>query len=173
MKRWKVSVLLVVCMLAFAACKETMEEEEKATIYTEEDIYIHSFNCGYLSGINYLPSRYILIETEEQLEYAVQNYSLSEEFESVGVNYPIEEYTYLAEYVDVSSGGYYLHADKVKISEGAVRFVLSEDSYSPKEWEPVPCMMDGFFHIAAIPKEYLDGCDFLEMSPIYPGEENE
>lgn len=69
-------------------------------------------------------------------------------------------------YDEVSSGGYYLHADQIQIKEDIIVFGMDDKSYSPGETDVVPDVMGGFFHMAAISKEYLEGKQFKNV--VYP-----
>ncbi len=157
---------------------ETTTKQE--AIYTDKDIYIKSFECGYLSQEERLPWGIILIETEEQISYAEQHYGLrrpkeesvyfnifiSDMFQEMKQEYPIDTYSYVLCYAQVSSGGYYLHADKLQIKDDTISFVMDDESYTPDEGDIVSEVMGGFFHMAAVPKEYLGNQTY---SVIYPG----
>lgn len=180
----------VLCGCKSEASVEAVDEVKKdkvvedATIYTSEDIYIYSFECGYLSEHRNLRDNMIMVETDEQLTYAQQNYGLGEdyvhsefcnlyveEFGEMKKEYPIEEYTYLLCYDEVASGGYYLHADKVQILDNRIGFLMDDESYSPGQYDMVSEVMGGFFHMAAIPKDYLEGMTFENV--VYPSDVND
>lgn len=158
---------------------------EKSRIYTTEDIYLKSFECGYISEYRKIRYATVIIETKEQLDYAEEYYGLKNSdsasddhsdfvspfaslFQEMKALYPLEEYNYVFSYDEVSSGGYYYHADKLEITEDAIRFLMDNESYAPKAGEDVSCVMGGFAHMAAVPKEYMVGYTF--GNAIYPGE---
>lgn len=190
-KKLVVGILGMLMMALFSSCKSEAEiyqeddvkkeaDPEAETIYTDEDIYIYSFDCGYLSEHQNLRDGLLLIETSEQLSYAQENYGLgteedetefssfiAEKFEQMVQDYPVEEYTYLVAYDEVSSGGYYLHADKIAIRADMIMFQMDDESYSPGLYDTTTDVMGGFFHMAAIPKEYLGDATFRNV--VYPG----
>ena len=168
MKKFSALCLFIMLFFFLTACKK---QEEGVTVYTDEDIYIYSSECGYRCGYwgDYeVPRECIVIETAEQLEYAVQKRGLTEifgGFRDMIESYPIEEYTYMLEYDEVSSGGYYIHADKVEVRKDRVSFGWDSKSHGPKG--DATQEMGGFLHMAAIPKEYLKDCNLSEMYGVY------
>lgn len=157
--------------------------KKESRIYTDEDIYLKSFECGYISEYQKIRYATVIIDTKEQLNYAEEYYGLKELdsapddysvfvspfasiFQEMKAQYPLEEYNYVLSYDEVSSGGYYYHADRLEITEDGIWFLLDDKSYSPKEDEIVTCVMGGFGHVAAVPKEYMAGQTF--PGAIYP-----
>lgn len=157
--------------------------KEESRIYTDEDIYLKSFDCGYISEYQKIRYVTVIIETEEQLDYAEGYYGLkvlesapddytafqspfATTIQEMKEQYPLEEYNYVFRYDEVSSGGYYYHADRLEMTEDSIRFLMDDKSYSPKDDEAVTCVMGGFGHIAAVPKEYMEGRTF--SGAIYP-----
>lgn len=161
---------------------------DKAKLLTADDIYLLSFNCGYISGNH--PDM-IIIKNQEQLDYAFERYglalppdelpedelwsydtSISEPFNEMVKEYPISEYSYVIEYVEVSGFGYKLHAGALLIDEDTLHFVNSEDSntsdYGAEQYD----VMDGFCYMAAVPKgmlinEHYDGWIYPDKNDIY------
>ncbi len=177
MRKWIAGLLLVGVLLTGCG------EQAKGDIYTNEDIYLVSFKCGYIS--EYRPIRYatVIIENEEQLAYAENQYGLkpmdtfsedmicyptgfAQYFEIMKEQYPLDDYNYVFAYQEVSSGGYYYHADRLEITEDSIYFLMDDESYSPKDNEAVSQVMGGFGHVAAVPKEYMEGREF--PGAIYP-----
>ena len=147
--------------------------EEEGTVYTEKEVYIHSYECGYLHGYGIPKSYSIVIETSEQLDYAVENYGICEissKCKEMIEQYSTDNYTFVLRYDEVSSGGYYYHVDRVRITSDSVMLVNDKKSHSAKG-DAQTQVMGGFFHMAAIPKEYLKECDYSGMRAIFPGEE--
>lgn len=159
------------------------DKVESKVIYTEGDIYINSFNCGYISQKEKPGPQVYIIENEEQLAYAKERYGLGiptnysydqleyfrtdiiDVFEEMEEDYPIEQYSYVFSYEEVNSTGYYLHADRLILEDDTIYFGMDNESHVNQD-EVAGDMMDGFFHMAAIPKEYLEGYEFLEA--VYP-----
>ncbi len=169
MKRMKRYLcLLVICIVSMSGCKQA----EDGTVYTKDQVYIHSYECGYLHGYGIPNGVHIVIETGEQLEYAIQNYGISEisgKCKEMIEQHSIDDYTFVLRYDEVSSGGYYYRVDRVRIKPDAVLLVNDRKSHSARGNQPA--VMGGFFHMAAVPKEYLEECDFSGMHVVFPGEE--
>ena len=123
---------------------------ENAKLLTADDIYLSSSHCGYISGNR--PCRFI-IETEKQLSCALREYGLP--LDEMSGKYPISDYTYVVEYIEVSSGGYDLKAGALLVDTDRLRFVQSEDSRIPDPSTAQTTMMDGFCYMAALPKGML------------------
>jgi len=158
-------------------------KKEESRIYTDEDIYLESFECGYISEYQKIRYATVVIETKEQLKFAEEYYGLKEldsvpgdysvfvspfalVFQEMKEQYSLEEYNYVLSYDEVSSGGYYYHADRLEITDDGIWFLMDDESYSPKDDEAVTCVMGGFGHVAAVPKEYMEGQTF--PGAIYP-----
>lgn len=175
MKRFLMLCFAANLLFLSAACGACSNSDESVKVYTDKDIYIYSYECGCLRSGSILKTDHIIIETKEQLDYAIQNYSYleaSSTFKEMIEQYLIEDYTYMLRYDEVTSAGYYIHVDKVKIKDDAVCFAEDSKSHSPKS-KASPQVMEGFFHMAAIPKEYLENCDYSGMRAVFPGEENQ
>ena len=153
------------------------EKEEIPEDIVEVEAYVVSFECGYIQEagkINYLP---MFITNSEELERAKEEYflqvieedwannSIAEAFAKLTKEYSIDEYNYLIEYQETSSGGYYFHADKVGVSGDKIGFLLDEEK-TPSPWELVTDVMGGFCHMAAIPKSQTEGNTFMNVT--YP-----
>ncbi len=177
MKKWIAGLLLAGTLLA--GCGEQPEGD----VYTNKDIYLESFECGYISEYQNIRYATVIIENEEQLAYAEEQYGLNEKetyqdnwmhyptgfsryFTIMKEEYPLEKYNYVFSYDEVSSGGYYYHADRLEITENSIYFLMDDESYSPKDFEAVSAVMGGFGHVAAVPKEYMEGREFF--NGIYP-----
>lgn len=153
-------------------------EEVAPQLVLTDEIYLFSYECGYFSWDQKPGRAPLLIENNAQLEFAKERYGLDypddyneedywfydssfiEYFREMESNYPLEEYSYLIQYAEVSSGGYYLHADRVIIDGNKIYFGMDDASRSPVEGEMVPDVMGGFMHMAAIPKEYTEDTVF-------------
>jgi len=177
-------LIMISLFLTFVGCNNADAEEiteEEGTIYTNEEIYIVSFDCACNSIYEPLRNHNCVIETEEQLELATEFFYLDRpineeyaewypvdvwtEFLKMKDMYSLENYNYLLAYQQVS-GDYDLKADKVKITENGIAFLMSDDSVYPEDGEPQPCIELGFFHMAAVPKEYCAGYEWENI--IYP-----
>lgn len=172
MKKYAIAILLVGFIFLFTGCGK---EEDGTTIYKAKDIFIRSFECGYLGAS--VPKGYIIIETEEQLAYAKENYAcLNEmnEFKEMLTECPLDNHIYLMLYNEVLKDGYNIQMDRVKVEKTKIGFEESWKSHGPRSDDgPAVMYYGGFFHMAAIPKEYLEGCDFSEMRATFPGKESE
>lgn len=177
MKKWIAGLLLAGILLAGCG------EQPKGDVYTNEEIYLESFECGYISEFRPICYATVIIENEEQMAYAEKQYGLkpmdtfsedmicyptgfAQYFEIMKEQYPLADYNYVFSYSEVSSGGYYYHADRLEITEDSIYFLMDDESYSPKDNEVVSEVMGGFGHVAAVPKEYMEGREF--PSAIYP-----
>jgi len=135
--------------------------------YTEKDVFIRSYECGYLGNF---PTTCILIENKEQLDYMEQHYGMSQNsyLQEMTSQCPITDYTYLILYESFGQGGYNRHVSEVEISGDGPHWIY--DVYQSPKGEVAPAVMVGYMHMAAIPKEYLAICDFSNRDFLYPGE---
>ena len=125
-----------------------------AKLLTAEDIYLLSFNCGYLTDIG---SSRLIIETEQQLDAAMREYGsmISNLLSETSEEYPIDGYSYVLEYIAVSTGGYDLKAGALLVDTDSLFFVQSADSVTPDPFSVQTTVMDGFCYMAALPKGTL------------------
>ena len=188
MKKRRYSICIVMMFLLVACSSEDVHEVEDVGTETEtymekeqtetgnnvtEDIdtievYVESFECGYVSYADRLREGPLLITTKEELTEAEKydclnvldeqwaNNAIAETFEKLKENYPIEDYAYLIEYHETPCGGYYFHADKVGIIDDKIGFLLDEQDI-PGPNEMMTEEMGGFCHMAAIPKVMIEG----------------
>ena len=122
-----------------------------AKLLTADDIWLMSFHCGYISDNS--PYK-LIIETEQQLDCAMKQYALLPD-EAIREKYPISDYSYVIEYVEVGSGGYDLKAGALAVDTDRLAFVQSEDSRTPDPFSTQTTVMDGFCYMAALPKGTL------------------
>lgn len=150
----KKSLIIILLMMFFmTACKkETNLDNPNAVSYTSDDIYLLSYANGYVDNDTRFNN--MVIENEEQLAYARER-SLILPSDEMVEQYPLTEYTYVIEYYQVGSGGYSLKAESLCIGDNYMYFEMTDNSYRPQGGEPVLCVMDGFLHMAAVPKSYL------------------
>lgn len=120
-------------------------------LLTADDIYLMSFHCGYISDSQ--PYR-LIIETRQQLDCALKQYALVPG-ELMTEQYPISDYSYVIEYVEVGSGGFDLKAGGLVVDTDRLAFVQSEDSRTPDPNSVQTTVMDGFCYMAALPKGTL------------------
>lgn len=187
-------ILLITFMVITAACgkkdasgKEIGREIE-GTVLTEEEAHVVSFQCGYVGGWREYRYKLAMLETKEQLDYSKENEvvrigergqeeseadderekvyadSLAQVWAMVEEKYPLDQYTYVFCYDEVSQGGYYYHADRVILNGDQLYFGLDENSHGldPSQ-NSAPCVMDGFGHLAAIKKSVLEGKNLREV----------
>ncbi|MGN0580114.1 MAG: hypothetical protein ACI4JE_04505 [Ruminococcus sp.] len=157
-----------------------------AKLLTGSDIYLLSYDCGYISGNH--PGA-LIIENEEQLDYVMERYGLalppdgltedelwdystaiSEPFNDMIAEYPVSDYSYVIEYEEVSCGGYYLKVGALLVDKDSLRFVRTADSKTP-DGDEQPEVMGGFCYMAAIPKgvlmnEHYEGWTYPETTDI-------
>ena len=167
MPKKKILFSVFLFLLLLTACNNAKDEELDGTVYTSKDVYIDSFECGYLPDF---PRHLIMIETEEQLAYALEHYNIHNKLQELSGKYDIGEYTYIIRYNEVGSSGYYLHADRILINDYSPRFIMDAKSHDP-QGSLVELVMGGFMHIAAVPKAYLEDYTFTNPYIIYPGED--
>ncbi len=136
--------------------------------YTPDDFYMECLNVGYIAGMRGA----LMISDREQLEYAKVRYPLSihedadeqerwllsnpltEPFEEMTEKYPVEEYTYLLEYIS-ESGGDPVKIGGLIIDGDRMYFYPADDgrSYDSSERRPDVCTY--YCYIAAVPKGLL------------------
>ena len=165
------AIVLALAMLAWVP-SATPQDETKERVFGASDVYIVSWECGYLNERDglVLPCDLVVIDGQEQLDYAKREWGLADSapFLDMTRRFSLEDHFYLLEYQSVGSGGYNLRADRVRIEDGSIGFLLSDDSYSPGEYELVPDIVSGFLHMAAIPRSLATSSTFRNV--IYPGE---
>lgn len=145
---------------------------ENARLLTADDIYLLSYDCGYISGAR---SYMLIIEDDEQLcralegEYSLAlppegltedelwhyNTAISEPFNKMTAEYPVSEYSYVVEYIEVGSGGYYIRSGALLEDGDKMFFVWTADSKTPAPDTEQSEVMGGFCHMAAVPKDAL------------------
>lgn len=140
-----------------------------AKLLTVEDILLLSFNCGYVSDIR---SCRLIIETEQQLDCATNEYGsmIADLLDGTAAEYPISDYSYVVEYVEVSTGGYDLKAGALLVDTDTLFFVQSADSVTPDLSSVQTTVMDGFCYMAVLPKGTLMNGNYQGW--IYPESKN-
>ena len=145
---------------------------ENAKIYTGDDIYIESIQCGYVSNM----PRNLLITDQEQLEYARELYPLFipedaddqtrwllqnaviDPFNAMTEKYPVSEYDYLLSYESFVIGTE-IYAGGILVDNDFLFFINAQDCVYPDYGDTTPDAEEGACHIAAVPKDLLD--DYL------------
>lgn len=146
---------------------------EKAKLLTADNIYLLSFNCGYIYENAY---DMLIIENEEQLDCALKKYGLAlpsdeltedelwnyntaivEPFHEMMYNYPISDYSYVIEYDEVATDGYDLKVGALLVDSDNLHFVYDSESHTPDAdlGEGFCDVMGGFCYMAALPKGML------------------
>ena len=194
--QWLIFTTIIWCfMLAGCNIEHNVEHNDEQIIYTNderiiytsEDIYLKSFRCDYISQ-DEKPESILVIENADQLAFAETRYGLnypegkSEEdiwyyntsiidaFQEMKSMYPLDEYTYVVEYNETSSGMYYYNADKLVIDGDRLYFEMDDESKNGNNYDVVTCDMSGWCYLAAVPK-YLFS-DKIFISVIYPDSED-
>lgn len=163
---------------------------ENAKLLTADDIYLLSYECGSISGSH--PPRLLIIENQEQLDCALEQYGLAlptdeltedelwfydtaiaEPFNEMAAKYPVSDYSYVIEYDEVSRGGYDLKVGALLVDEENLFFVHTADSRTPKESSIQFDVMGGFCYMAAVPKDTLmnghyEGWTYPDRNGIAP-----
>ncbi len=161
---------------------------DKAKLLTADNIYLLSYNSGYISADH--PDR-MIIENQEQLDYALERYGLalppedltadelwhyntaiSEPFNEMADKYPISDYSYVIEYEEVTCGGYSLKVGALLVDETVLHFVKTADSKMPDPDSEQPDVMGGFCYMAVVPKgtlmnEHYDGWTYPDKNDMY------
>ena len=159
----KLLLLLCTACLILASCSyeegsladaDIGNNGKAAKLLTSENIYLMSFSCGYVSDTR---SFRLIIETEQQLDCAMEEYGsmFADLFSETAEEYPLRDYSYVVEYVEVGSGGYALKAGALAVDTDRLYFVQSEDSRTPDPLSDQPAVMDGFCYMAVLPKGTL------------------
>lgn len=161
---------------------------DKAKLLTADNIYLLSYDSGYISAIH--PDR-MIIENQEQLDHALERYGLalppedltadelwhyntaiSEPFNEMTDKYPISDYSYVIEYEEVTCGGYSLKVGALLVDETVLHFVKTADSRMPDPDSEQPEVMGGFCYMAAVPKgtlmnEHYEGWTYPDKNDMY------
>lgn len=152
------SLLCAVCLILTSCAEEEglidmSKYSEAAKLLTADDICLMSFNCGYAWDTRFN----LIIETEQQLDCAINEYGrlFADLFSETSEKYPISRYSYIVEYVIVSTGGYDLKAGALLVDTDVLFFVQSADSRTPDPLSDQPTVMDGFCYMAVLPKGTL------------------
>lgn len=160
---------------------ETATEVSVAESPNFEKIYVQSFKSGYISGKNKMNSEVVyMAENAEHVKYIKENWLNSmldefyiddgnntspvKEFDKILESYPEESYVYFLQYDEVGSTGYYIHCDRFSISDCKAEFIRDDTCITPSG--EVGEAMDGFFHIAAVPRELIG--DTVLKNVVYP-----
>ena len=111
----------------------------------------------------------IVIDTQEQLDYAKVTYGLGDcgYFLEVLGRHPIEDHLYLLEY-ELALGGYHTRIDGLEDAVSGIRFVKDQSSLVPATDDG---LVSGYLHMAALPRPLGEGAWF--SNAIRPGERQE
>lgn len=162
---------------------EINDENYDTIVLNEDKVYISSFCCGYISSKDKMKSGNIYIaENDDQVNYIKEHWITSKldeyyfevdnyispvsEFKKMTEKYPINKYVYFMEYDEVGSSGYFIHSNGLEIISNRIEFTLDETTKFPDDTEVTDDVMDGFFHMAAVPKELIQDMSFENI--IYP-----
>ncbi len=158
--------LLACLVLTFSAgCEEPVEE---GTLYTSEDIFLDCIKTDYGEP---LPSKIIVIENEEQLNSALEQYVQLiklPRFEEIMTNYPIDENVYVVHFIQTRYASQTVSCDGIMVDKqnGRIWFKCKLRKKKTDTFGVVA----GYIAYAVFPKEELEGCDFSKQGGvIYPG----
>lgn len=153
-------LLFILCLaLSFVSCNK---KNDNIITYTSDDIYLNFVECGHISGF---PKELLIFETGEQLECALNSYeSIASlmDLDAVTEEYPIGEYIYLLQYFDTDIDSK-VECKGLNVYKEEKRIYFEHKIKSPKEG---PAAITAYVTYAALPKEYLDGCDFSEQQGV-------
>lgn len=139
--------------------ESVIEEQTDITTYTSEDIYIYSYNSGYIENDRRFSN--VVIENEEQLAYAMERSNILPSEEMLE-QYPLTEYTYVIEYDKFTHDVYSWKAESLCIGEDCMYFKMTDDSSEEGE----SLVMEGYVHMAAVPKSYIGDRKYSDW--LYP-----
>ena len=174
------SAILGCLVLSGCSVQNTQQTPDKTHIYTAEDIYLLSFQCGYISQDEKPDGSILIIENEEQLAIAEERYGLAlsegkryyntsiiDAFQKMKSMYSLDEYTYVVEYVQTSSGMLNYNVDKLVIDGDSLYFKLDDKAQKSNNYESVTQDMSGWCYLAALPKDILEGKTFTTATRPY------
>ena len=134
----------------------SMNGIETASVYTDTDVAMKSFHCGYMDGME---GKYCFW-SEELLAFAARTGLECEQILDGADEYELQNCIYLLEIRNVNSAGYDLKAGAILCQNGTAEFLLSPDSVTPQPGDMVGQMMDGFCFVAAVPNGTDIGSDW-------------
>lgn len=152
-------------LVIMAGCGEV---EEEGILYTKDDIFIDCIKIGYPEAFT---SKIIIIEDNKALENATSEFpklSSMPRFEEIVESYPIDEYSYVVEFIETGYESETITCDGIIIDKenAAIRFKTTRQ----KKKNDTSGVVAGYITYAVFPKEELLGCDFSEQSYVlYPG----
>ena len=146
----------------------------------DAQVVINYVTHGYS---DYIPemngSHKFIIRTEDEFKYVKSNYGLSfidTEFYTGGcegefIECGFDEYAYVIEYDEHSTGGYFLRPAALVVDTDKLEFVFTNDSKVPGDTETVTEAFTGDLFIAAIPKGTLmndsyEGWEYIDLADI-------
>lgn len=134
-------------------------------------------DCNYIPEMN--GSHKFIIRTEEEFEYVKSKYGLPDidtEFYTGGcegefIECGFDEYDYVIEYDEHSTGGYFLTPAALVVDTDKLEFAFTNNSKVPGDTEMVTEAFTGDIYIAAIPKgtlmnEHYEGWEYIDLADI-------
>lgn len=185
--RYIFSAVIMVCLVLNGCSTKNMEPAfdsihneimDERVIFTAEDIYLLSFECGYISQNEKPGDSILIIENDDQLAFAETRYGLAlpegiqedeiwhyntsfiDAFQEMKSMYSLDEYTYVVEYRQSSSGMYNYNVDKLVLDGERLYFELDDEAKNGNDYEWATDDMSGWCYLAALPKDILDGKNF-------------
>lgn len=133
--------------------------------YSADDIYLKCIN--YDNIITGFPKGLLILESGEQLEYALNNYEdldfFSSELSAITTEHPIGEYVYIIQYFERSYGSEFV-CNKLYIDKNEMTIHLEYKDKS--HLRDGPAAVSASIVYAVLPKEYLYGCDFSNQQGV-------
>lgn len=134
--------------------------------YSADDIYLKCVN--YDNIITGFPQGLLILESGEQLEYALNNYEyldvFSSELSAITTEYPIGEYVYVIQYFERSYGSEFV-CNKLYIDKNEMTIHFEYKDKTPLRRDG-PAAVSASIVYAVLPKEYLNSYDFSNQQGV-------
>ncbi|MCR4947329.1 MAG: hypothetical protein K5929_10350 [Lachnospiraceae bacterium] len=167
--------LLILCftVVLLSGCGTLLESIEdtsvlgEGTLYTKNNIFIDCIKTGYLNDFT---SKIVIIENEQQLECALEWYSVLKtlpRFEEIVSNFPIRDYVYVIHFIRTDYESETYSCDGIYVDKNNDRIWFTGDFY--KDEDDISQVVGGYIAYAVFPENELEGCDFSKQKTVvYP-----
>jgi len=158
----RVQLLFLLCaMLCMVSCNK---KNDNILSYSSDEIYLKCVEYGNI--IKGFPKELLILETEEQLEYALNGYECINSLQELGaimLEYPIGEYIYILQYFETAYGNKVV-CNELNVDEIEIKIHLEHEIKNPKKENPAAIV--AYITYAVLPKEYLNGYDFSNQQGV-------
>lgn len=140
------------------------KKDDNILSYSSDAIYLNCIDCGVV--ILGLPDELMILESEEQLEYAMNHYegfAALSELSSIMTDYPIGEYIYI---IDHFQAGYGIKVTCDKLIINKAEMAIYFDTNFHSHAKEAPTAISSRIIYAVLPKEYLNGYDFSNQQGV-------